>query len=468
MSSHYPLNGVDLDFRRYAHRPLGARDIFVSRVMNDFFDTRRVSPRTYLNEIGQSPQGFGPFKSQDRELGLDLQVLWRLLRMAWPDDMTVTFERRIIELVQGHYFKCHPLVHQAIRSLGDRTEDPRTASGWKQDMVSHLALSRQAYSVHHRYSVFSGSCQLPFDHGPRNAKISLGPCFLAVPWADHGPKWPRSLKKEARRSGYLTMPKSSALVHETPSRSQSLPAEGSWGIASSCPKYDRQADGVLPYAAFFPLKSLSELDKASRRRSLSRSHIRAMFTDKPEWIIPDASTNSPRAPLEKHHPCSNCAQYTHATKNCPSYCGYCFSSEHKAHNCTLKAGNRCKCRPFPQFHRASQCHVRCSRRCGSPYPPGHFKHINAMMCSHRCCMCGIKGHSGRKCSLKKCPCGERHLAQDCRWKVECAAEGCDYYLCSLHCRECGKKRGRGSQNAFVGRTCQDCLKNGISISARTP
>ncbi|KAI1189966.1 hypothetical protein F5B17DRAFT_139102 [Nemania serpens] len=467
MGSHYPLNGVDLDFRRYAHRPIEGRDILINRIMDDFFNPRRISPRTYLRLLERPRGGF--VKSQNRQLGLDMQVMWRLLEMEWPRELSFTLEEAVIKLVQAHYFERDPLIHQAIKSLSFRDHDPKTAPGWKPDMVAHLAEFRNAALTRHRFSVFSATSKLPYDEGPWNTKLSLGPCFMAIPWVPGGPRWPRSLQKEAKRSGYLAMPKSSSLLHRIPARSQSLPAKKSWGVAASSPRYDRRREEKIPYVAFFPLKPLSELDRRSRRRSLSRSHIRAMFTDKPEWIAEeDAAPDGPRAARFKT-PCANCAQHAHKTEHCPSGCGYCNSAKHKARNCTLKPENRCKCRPFPQFHRASQCRVQCSRACGSPHPPGTYKHMNAMYCAARCCMCGIKGHSGRKCSLKRCRCGGQHLTQDCRWKVECVAKDCHYYLCAIHCRECGRKReGKRGENAFVGRTCPACLKNGIPMAARAP
>ncbi|KAI0458746.1 hypothetical protein F5B21DRAFT_459297 [Xylaria acuta] len=485
MGSHYPLNDVDLDFRRYAHRPFGGRDILISRIMEDLLNPRRVSPRTYLN-VDHHPGSFGSVKSQDRELGLDMQVMCRLLQMEWPTCIPIvaptfvapgtpfyelarmiwaleytakpiTIQEAIIELVQTHYFECGPLIHQAKNAFSCRDRDPRTAPGWKHDMIAHLALFQKTLLLHHRFSVFSGNSQLSCNDGPRNGKLSLGSCFVALPWAE---------QVAVRRLSLSTTVKSSNIHRQVPKRSQSLPNLECWGVEKLSPKYCRRAARELPCVAFFPHKPLSELDKLSRRRSLSRSHIRAMFTDKPEWIVEDTGSSKPR--LRRKHPCSNCVQYGHETKNCPSNCGYCNSSEHRARNCTLKASNRCKCQPFPQFHRASKCHVQCSRRCGSPHPPGNYKHINAMLCSNRCCMCGVKGHSGTKCSLKECPCGEQHLTQDCRWKVECSSKGCYYYLCSIHCKECGMKREKGSGNAFVGRTCQNCLKNGISTSLRAP
>ncbi|KAI0196036.1 hypothetical protein EV127DRAFT_418022 [Xylaria flabelliformis] len=386
----------------------------------------------------------------------------QLVEMHWALRYTrkpITIQQAIIELVQIHYFEGDPLVHQAKKVFTYRDRDPETAPGWKRDMIAHLALFQKALLLQHRYSVFSGSSQLSCNNGPQNGELSLGSCFVVLPGAGH---------RAVRRLSFSMMAKSNHLHHhhQVPKRSQSLPNLESWGIAKPSLEYSREPKSEIPYLAFFLRKSLSELYKLSRRRSLSRSHIRAMFTDKPRWIVEDSNSRNRRPRCR--YPCSNCAQYTHETKNCSSNCGYCGSDEHRARNCTMKASNRCKCQPFPQFHRASKCHIQCSRRCGSPHFPGNYKHLNAMLCSHRCCMCGIKGHSGTKCSLKKCPCGEQHLTQDCRWKVECSGKGCNYYLCSLHCKECGTKREKGSENAFVGRTCRNCLKNGVSTSARAP
>ncbi|KAI0409007.1 hypothetical protein F4802DRAFT_308785 [Xylaria palmicola] len=466
---HYPLNGVDLDFDRYAHRPLSGRDIFVSRIMDDLFNPRRVSPRTYLREV-RRPPGFEMAKSEDRQLGLDLQVMWRLLQMDWPGPARVSFQEAIIELVQMHYFHRDPLIYQAIRTVNHVDRNPKSAPRWKRDMIAHLALFQSALQVRHRFSVFSGSSRLPFDNGPWNGRLTLGPCFVAVAWTKYGPRWPRTLRKESKRSGYLTLPYPGAVHHAVPERSQSLPAPDRWGLAAH--KYEPAIEGEIPYVAFFPRRPLSELARLSRRRSLSRSHIRDMFTDKPRWIVADEADENADADADagpgRRPPCSNCGQRAHAARRCPSACGYCNSYGHKARACAVKRENRCKCAPFPQFHRASACRVTCSRRCGAPHPPGSHGHRNAMTCAHRCCMCGLPGHSGARCALRRCRCGGQHLTQDCRWKVECRAPGCSYYLCPLHCRECGVKRTAGEEGAFVGRTCRSCLANGVSMSPRAP
>lgn len=185
-------------------------------------------------------------------------------------------------------------------------------------------------------------------------------------------------------------------------------------------------------------------------------------------------------------PCPNCAS-RHST--CPKPCGVCGAPSpnsncvvsalslsqirrlknsdedfmqrenlHTADECPVAKQNRCKCVPFPQYHVATKCAVLCSRDCGNKYPPGHFKHKNAMTCKSRCCMCGIKGHSGSQCKLKRCRCGGSHLGQDCTWKVECHVEGCYNFLCGLHCSECGMSREHLEEGSrFEGHKCPACL-----------
>lgn len=193
------------------------------------------------------------------------------------------------------------------------------------------------------------------------------------------------------------------------------------------------------------------------------------------------------------HPCSNCAS-PHSV--CTKPCGFCgapspnsqcvgsalsFSQAqdlrdpgqgfrqhdnlHTANNCPVAKQNRCKCVPFPQYHVAAKCAVLCSRDCGNAYPPGHFKHKNAMTCKSRCCMCGIKGHSGSQCKLKRCRCGGSHLGQDCTWKVECRVKDCFNFLCGLHCSECGVSRKELEEGVRLeGRKCPACLRR-IGLAA---
>lgn len=211
--------------------------------------------------------------------------------------------------------------------------------------------------------------------------------------------------------------------------------------------------------------------------------------------------------------CANCASSQHITALCTSPCGYCgapnpnpnceyvvesrfqpkrrpwdpeteedkfapsqpgwHDNPHLAPDCPVSRQNHCKCTPFPQFHVAAQCRVLCSRDCGahdasssssSYYPPGHFKHKNAMGCKSRCCMCGMRGHSGTKCKLKRCRCGGEHLGQDCGWHPECTVKGCDRFLCGVHCQGCGLDRARLDEGlAFVNRRCPACVESGTGV-----
>lgn len=203
--------------------------------------------------------------------------------------------------------------------------------------------------------------------------------------------------------------------------------------------------------------------------------------------------------------CANCTSGEHATDRCKLPCGYCgapnkhvrywhlkekrlrywspnnrqsgqdedgpseatkHDNPHMASDCPVAKQNRCKCVPFPQFHVAAKCPVLCSRDCGNhEHPPGHFKHKNAMGCGTRCCMCGMKGHSGTKCKLRRCRCGGEHLGQDCGWHPECRVNGCDRFLCGVHCQLCGLDRTQLEEGAvLVGGRCPSCLARGDAMA----
>lgn len=464
----------------------------VHRIMEDYMGPRLRTSDIYPREFvfdQKCDRFFAPFKSRFRELGLNMHVLARLLQTefnwtftqaefkrlyavpsdfwtmldvgVWPE-CPKKLEEIVLGLVERHYLESEPSMRIWLKYIHCffMGESPRKyAPGWKKDMIEHLKSMQPFSATHHHLSLFSGGHYVPAS-GPIH--FSLRPNFVGTPWLSmmtpllpprpfFGPRY--ALKRRA------PLEDMKAVHPGRPQRSSSEPPPGTWSTASVHILDDGHPDRRVIY---FPRKPLSELDKLSRRRSLSRTHIRAMFTDKPKY---DYSKTI--AKTKTKYPCANCARYNHHTSECNKSCGYCNERTHRASACPIKVSNRCKCRPFPQFHLASNCYVRCSRRCGNPYHLGHARHKSAMTCSYRCCMCGIKGHSGTKCTYKKCPCGEQHLTQDCRWKVECPAKGCDFFLCHLHCRECGKKKEKGSKEQFVGRTCQECLKNGKPVSAKT-
>ncbi|SPN98486.1 uncharacterized protein DNG_01531 [Cephalotrichum gorgonifer] len=175
---------------------------------------------------------------------------------------------------------------------------------------------------------------------------------------------------------------------------------------------------------YVPCPPLSEVDHRTRRRSLSRRHIARMFHS-PSRISGCLPGPPPPQPADPSPPAA--------------------------------AG----CLPFPVYHTAKNCPVVCSRACGARLRPGHAGHPRAMTCRSRCCMCGIRGHTGKECRLKRCRCGEQHLGQDCGWKPDCRVDGCDRYLCGVHCRECGS-----TERPFVGWRCAACLGNGEPAGGR--
>ena len=261
-------------------------------------------------------------------------------------------------------------------------------------------------------------------------------------------------------------------------RCRSEPRWGAWGgFAHASFPHPQGFDPHLAYDVYIPTMSLSEIDRRSRRRSLSRRHIKDMFKQR----------NIPRPEPPRDgvnlRVCENCKDTRHATLECRAPCGFCgapgrfahyetyqaireevshrefnifragyHSHLHFAPTCPVARESRCKCMPFPTFHTADRCSVPCRRDCGNRHSVGSFQHKNAMTCRSRCCMCGIRGHSGKECRLKKCRCGEAHLGQDCGWNPTCKIPGCDRYLCGMHCQDCGSL-----ERPFVGKRCWKCL-----------
>lgn len=211
-------------------------------------------------------------------------------------------------------------------------------------------------------------------------------------------------------------------------------------------------------------------------------------------------------PVKPPSPCANCTSVDHITSHCKLPCGHCgaanpladyrhphrsrfengwqiaisddgdggkagqHNNPHIAPQCPVAKQNRCKCMAFPQFHVSAKCPILCARDCGNRLPPGHFRHKNAMSCQLRCCMCGIKGHSGMKCKLRRCRCGGTHLGQDCRFHPECQIRGCDRFLCGIHCHSCGLDRGQlGDGLVLVGQRCPTCRgKEGFPLVLLSP
>ncbi|KAI2776726.1 hypothetical protein F4815DRAFT_483594 [Daldinia loculata] len=493
MATHYPLNGIDLDFTKYEHRSISDREVIVNRIMQEYMSPESVKAAVY-NKRYQDAK-FNQIKSRDRELGLDMYLLYRMLRtdssssfigaelqrLYLPSagifidalnyyplpEPEVTIGKVTLGLIEQYYLESEPSMRAWLghhyRSHPDLVAKHK--SGWTKDMKEHVKSYRPFSRTHYRYSLFSGGHHLRISTSS-NVEFSIDPQFISTRWLgilisrhSSNPSRARNHSKSPAKPFHSV--NTLCVRRGKPQRSSSLPPPDSWKTVALNTK-DWKRDLEDGWIIYFPRRPLSELDKLSRRRSLSRTHIRAMFTNKPK-VFEKKSTQK-RAQGQIRNPCANCSQHSsHRSSACPLACGYCNSSFHKAYACPTKASNRCKCMPFPQYHTVFECQINCSRKCGCPSFPGSGHHKNAMLCSYRCCMCGAKGHSGRKCSLKKCPCGGDHLTQDCRWKVECPAKDCNFYLCHLHCRECGKKKDKTSKEHFVGRTCQDCLRNGKPV-----
>lgn len=265
------------------------------------------------------------------------------------------------------------------------------------------------------------------------------------------------------------------------SRCVSEPPDGRF--ADALLQLSQRPTGRFRLQFMYPRMALSQLDGRSRRRSLSRTRIDEMF----DWGT-NVGLNTKRAAAAASRkpslipPCGNCHSAFPCTP-CLQPCGHCgapspvaasllmndndgppkhtskipcdlhrHANPHLAPDCPVAPRNRCKCIAFPTLHTAAQCPVPCRGGCGNPAPLGSLKHRNAMTCRARCCMCGLRGHSGRECRLARCRCGGAHLGQDCGWNPTCRVQGCDRFLCGVHCRECGS-----TEKPFVGWRCRGCL-----------
>ena len=307
-------------------------------------------------------------------------------------------------------------------------------------------------------------------------------------------------------------------------RSTSLPPHGTFSVAYIGARAARyRYEDTSRLVILYPHMSLTQLDRRSRRRSLSRTRIEEQFDWDTDIVgitaasttdtttgLPGKPTTMPDFPKmstaeEDRHRCQNCATTTHRTADCEAPCGHCGAPNpnaslrssrdlnisdisdseeeddefapgyearngrhqhpHMAPNCPVARHNRCKCLPFPTFHVASRCSVPCHRDCGarSDARPGSFPHRNAMLCRSRCCMCGLRGHSGKECRLRRCRCGGAHLGQDCGWNPTCRVPGCERFLCGLHCRACGS-----TEKPFVEWRCAQCSPVPVAAEAEMP
>lgn len=719
--AHYPLD-FELPFYLYEHRPITPRDLMLNSIVADYMRPSRVKPQTYYAYVAY-PAEFDPINAQDKQLGMDLKLMRKMLFTSHYQDppppgkpqlhrTTFEFSRNkrvlrsvdkpvsgpvnapptigdeVLDLVQRYYFETDGAI---VRLWLERQRPPREPTGpegrrngqeklridarekhirhiwrqqrrerkvWRDEDTVHLGrLDSQLAMMQERSpkleALYDGGPHLALVHrlmeadagGERLSKPSshnyhftlaskyTGPSHASSTFWQRGPylgffiqpRWcnrrdfkayceelppsePDRLTGRGRpKTRFFEEASSNKNTSKPPPdnhgrvRGKSEPPPGSFCAAKLPDPRVEFLPGKL--MAMFPRLPLSVIDRRSRRRSLSRSHVANMFDWDCKDLRPPASSGPNNKQKQKHKqqpdgnparvrameqkskkdpsikkdtssslhpPCANCTLTSHPLAECLRPCGYCgapnpttfqslfktkFSppksqgipplhgltppsgfpgdtvqeifiaapgdntlilnghdtillspgggiewqraggtrdrvvlgpsidsvpgvgpvgdwfcfpdgesslpvgvhgpgkhgNPHMADKCPVPREGRCKCVAFPQYHVAGRCRVRCSRDCGNRTARGKFGHRNAMTCKSRCCMCGIKGHAGRECRLNKCRCGEQHLGQDCRFMVECRVEGCDRFLCGVHCRSCG-----GSEKPFLGWECVKC------------
>ena len=497
-----------------------------------------------------------------------------------------TYGSHVLDLVQRYYFETdnatlrllierlrpprRPIVPKYIRD-GLTRWSPRQAvvvefdlivayqrleqnKAWFNDDIEHLKGFRDQVSRQDNFPLYDGGSFLPSMRRPmdRDANGQRGsrPGRNHLHWAltsYRSPRDPpfsqpvqrRDVNRLITRAGCFSsvahQPDDYDKPRERPSRQRrrptSEPPPGSFAGAF-LPHFGTESTADRPLNIMFPRMTLSQLDRRSRRRSLSRSRIAEMFdwqldltqiergtpergraaasgshnaTDQGTQPVPGMSAST-RKKHKTSGPCNNCGETSHTILACTAPCGHCgapnprkvqppprppkvrkqypsrtapeydsdsssstssngestrarhpprgigkHGNHHLAPDCPVPRTSRCKCVAFPTYHVASRCTVRCARACGNTAPRGSFNHRNAMTCRSRCCMCGLAGHSGRDCRLRRCRCGGAHLGQDCGWKVECPRSGCPRFRCGMHCQDCGE-----AARPFVGGRCAAC------------
>ncbi|KAI0133008.1 hypothetical protein BJ170DRAFT_680878 [Xylariales sp. AK1849] len=212
---HYPLN-EDFDFESYEHRPLGVRDMMVHHIMENYMFPGKVKRRTLHQKVAVQ-FGFGPIKSEDRELGLDLQLVEKMLLSEWDKYMDFRdileppiflieklirhvrasktedtdqfisgllvgplvprLHEMVLGLVQRHYLE---VTDPSLRMLLGHMKSyhirptPNPPPGWKGDMIEHLKSYKPSSMMHQRYQVFSGGFQPPANR-PGEMEFSVDP-----------------------------------------------------------------------------------------------------------------------------------------------------------------------------------------------------------------------------------------------------------------------------------------------------
>ncbi|KAK4153026.1 hypothetical protein C8A00DRAFT_15739 [Chaetomidium leptoderma] len=479
---------------------------FLDLATRHYFETDDVAMRVYVSRaglprmpVGPLPPGAHPFPSRrdvQSSFRLDIKIHQDQNHKGWQDyheshlsrlRQRVSKQDQLLSLYDGG--ACLPRLRQAV----DRQADGlRGASQGLND--SHWTMGLVGVRFSPLLVWPEGNCPMRHILQPTWADRDVAEHCHPLSIKQLPTQWPLDLSLRAGRGRncdgiWATGQKEGSSAHGKGGPGGDSDSRGGRPRrrCTSEPPPGIFVDGVLPSTSavvmayslriIHPRMTLSQLDRRSRRRSLSRTHIEEMF----DWNTNlDAISDPPADDHSTEQPrCENCTARDHLTYACRSPCGHCGAlcpkmalesgnrfrprkgqrprsyitqSPHLAPQCPVARGNRCKCGAFPTFHTAHQCGIPCRRACGAPASPGSFQHRNAMTCRARCCMCGLRGHSGRECRLKKCRCGGAHLGQDCGWKPGCRVKGCDRFLCGIHCRECGS-----TGKPFVGWRCGKCL-----------
>lgn len=488
---HYPLNGLDLDFSRYAALPFGTKDIMMHRLFQDYLFPRELPMSSYMKCFGLYafwPHiGHGLKLARDKHLDLPRLYLDHLTLQAMlvtmpllrdlklmklmpvlsnvasmdPWDRMPGFplmEHRVVDLAQRYYLEAACCATREILDahwrMSDRLYKYAQSDGtWMQLRDYYEKAHYDSYprhrEVYDRYWLFSNARRdrsLAFSLLGKPLENNVGNIYLVPRGARRPPKREVSPGSIERIRNTLRASQSRRTRHS------SLPSRP-YNMAFARSIYGN--DDNLSTLILFPNRSISEIDHLTRRRSLSRRHIARMFTR-----APDEEGGEQRG----QRYCGICCSEEHTSKTCRNCCLHCGGKNHETERCHIARKMICKCRPFPQLHTAAYCRIKCSRAL-----PQHYKlcrslsgrHKCAMKCQLRCCMCGAEGHPGISCELWKCRCGGSHLGQACGWNPTCRVKGCSLYRCDLHCAECGSAQG-----PFVARRCAACLKNGVPVGER--
>ncbi|KAJ9137773.1 hypothetical protein NKR19_g8112 [Coniochaeta hoffmannii] len=427
--------------------------------MADYMNPSRLKPQTY-NAYIFYPGEFDPVKAQDHQLGMDLNLMRKMLLtshsqdpvspgkpqlhmtkfefsrnkrvlrsldkpVAGPLNAPPTIGDEVLDLVQRHYFEADGAL---ARLWLERQKPPRVPTGprsgrngrqnlrvdavehfdryireqqrrerktWRDEDVRHLHGLNLQLAMAQRQSprlesLYDGGAHLALVHrmldvnaqGERPSRPSLRNYHFAIadritrPSCVSSRFWPqapsldffiqprwcdrrhfkmfcdmapalgpdrrtgrgRPKTRFPRRAGFDEETSKRRSEHQRRFRGKSEPPHGSFCTARFPDPGD---ESLLPgrTMVIFPRLPLSVLDRRTRRRSLSRSHVADMF----DWDCEDlsASASALTSSVENHKqvrekekpassnpfppcpPCANCASRGHPLSDCLQPCGHC-------------------------------------------------------------------------------------------------------------------------------------------------